>query len=48
MFLILRNMRIRVRYNRDRLKKGAQGLVVNRVVESRNVHMIPTLACSDI
>ena len=48
MFLILRNMPIRIRYKRDRLKKGAQGLVLSRLVESRIVRKIPTLAYSDI
>ena len=41
MFLILRSMRIRVRYARDRLKKVALDLVLSRLVESRSVYKIP-------
>lgn len=41
MFLILRNMRIRVRYARGRLRKVARDLVLGRLVESRMMHKIP-------
>lgn len=48
MFLILRSMRIRVRYKRGRLKRVARDLVLSRLVESRVMHKIPILACPDI
>ena len=48
MFLILRSMRTRVRYKRDRLKKVARDLVLDKLVESRVMHKIPILAYLEI
>ena len=48
MFLILRNMPIRVRCGRDRLRRAARDLVLTRLVESRILYKIPTLACAKI